>query len=99
MGMCFRWVMSHDEASPEVSYIGSSEVCERLKIDRGTLTRWIQLGKITPAGKLPGSNGAYLWDPEYIDRLAAARRAEQWRQLPAYTDPADPRAPGHKNAS
>ena len=65
--------MQHDEAHSEVpQFIGSSEVCKRLRIDRGTLTRWIQLGRIKPAGKLPGPNGAYLWDPAYIDQLADA---------------------------
>lgn len=94
-----------NEDEPQVAeFIGSTEVCRRLGIDRGTLTRWIQLGHITPSGKLPGSSGAYLWDPAYIDRVVDARRTEeeraeraaQWRNLPAYTDPADPRAPGHK---
>lgn len=65
--------MQHDEAPNEVpQFIGSADVCKRLGIDRGTLTRWIQLGRIKPAGKLPGANGAYLWDPVYIDALAAA---------------------------
>jgi len=74
--------MSNDETLPEVRYIGSSDVCERLGIDRGTLTHWIQAGKIKPSGKLPGPNGAYLWDPTYIngivlDRAAARVAAER----------------------
>jgi predicted site-specific integrase-resolvase len=74
--------MSNDETAFEVRFIGSSDVCERLGIDRGTLTHWIQAGKIKPAGKLPGPNGAYLWDPKYIngivlDRAAARLAAER----------------------
>ncbi len=60
-----------------VQFIGSTEVCKRLGIDRGTLTRWIQLGRITPAGKLPGPSGAYLWDPAYIDRFVAQRAGDE----------------------
>jgi hypothetical protein len=62
-----------NEQEPQVAeFIGSTEVCKRLDIDRATLTRWIQLGRIKPSGKLPGVSGAYLWDPAYIDALAAA---------------------------
>lgn len=92
-----------DEAQPKPTLIGSGEVCERLGIERSTLIRNVQLGRIEYAAKMPGKSGAYLFDPAYIDRLVqerhAGERAEQWRNLPAYTDPADPRAPGHKNAS
>lgn len=58
-----------------VRMIDSTEVCVRLGIDRGTLTRWIQLGRIQPAGKMPGVSGAYLWDPKYINGLAIERAA------------------------
>lgn len=96
--------MHNDEASQVPQLIGSAEVCTRLEISRSTLQLRIQLGEIQPAGKMPGKSGAYLFDPMYIDRLVEdrrteaerAERAEQWANLPAYTDPADPRAPGHK---
>lgn len=96
--------MSNDDAQqspPEL--IGSADVCALLGIERSTLIRWVQLGQVKYTIKMPGKSGAYLFDPEYIARLVEAQnaeqRAEQWRNLPAYTDPADPRAPGHKNAS
>ena len=47
--------------------IGSAEVCERLGIDRSTLSRWVAAGKITPALKLPGRRGAFLFDPAIAD--------------------------------
>lgn len=75
--MCFGSAMHRNDetppAPPEARYIGSTEACTRLRIDRATLTRWIQSGSITPAGKLEGPNGAYLWDPEYINRLVIDR--------------------------
>lgn len=93
--------MSHDDATqqkPEL--IGSADVCALLGIERSTLIRWVQLGQVTAAIKMPGKSGAYLFDSEYIAGLVEAkegeRRAEQWRELPAYTDPADPRAPGQQ---
>lgn len=97
--------MSNDDAAqqkpPEL--IGSADVCARLGIERSTLIRRVQLGHVKIAAKMPGKSGAYLFDPEYIDRLVEAQNAEQrreqWANLPPYTDPADPRAPGHKNAS
>lgn len=51
----------------------SAEACARLNIDRSTLTRWVAAGKITPAYKLDGLRGAYLFSPVDVDRLVAAR--------------------------
>lgn len=50
----------------------SAETAERLGIDRGTLTRWVQAGRIEPAMKLPGKNGPALFDPAAVDELAAS---------------------------
>lgn len=51
----------------------SAEVCERLGIDRSTLTRWVRRGLITPTYKFPHRNGAMLFDPVDVERLAADR--------------------------
>lgn len=53
--------------------IGSAEACERLGIDRSTLTRRVARGEITPAQKLPGETGPFLFEPAEIDRAAEAR--------------------------
>ena len=52
----------------------SVEAAERLGIDRGTLTRWVQAGRITPAMKLPGKNGPALFDPAEVERVRAESR-------------------------
>lgn len=49
----------------------SREVCERLTIDRSTLTRWVAAGRIEPAMKLDGIRGAYLFNRADVERLAA----------------------------
>lgn len=67
-----------NDGEHELNFIGSAEVCARLDIDRSTLIRRVQLGRIQYAAKLPGKSGAYLFDPEYINRLvidAATSRA------------------------
>ena len=51
----------------------SAEVCARLNIDRSTLTRWVASGKISPAYKLEGLRGAYLFAPADVDRIASTR--------------------------
>lgn len=51
----------------------SPEVCELLGIDRSTLTRRVQAGRIEPAFKLPGRNGAYVFDRATVEALAAER--------------------------
>lgn len=63
--------MSNDDAPQVPQLIGSAEVCARLGISRSTLQLRIQLREIQPAGKMPGKSGAYLFDPHYIDGLAA----------------------------
>ena len=57
--------------------IGSAEACERLGIDRSTLTRRVARGEITPLQKLPGETGAYIFDAAEIERarLADAEKA------------------------
>lgn len=49
--------------------LSSAQVCETLTIDRSTLTRWVAAERIVPAHKLPGVTGAYLFDPDEVDRL------------------------------
>lgn len=66
--MWFGYAMSNNEPH-ELNLIGSAEVCARLDIDRSTLIRRIQMGRIQYATKLPGKSGPYLFDPTYINRL------------------------------
>lgn len=51
----------------------SAEVCATLRIDRSTLVRWVQAGRLAPAFKYPARNGAYLFDREPIEALATER--------------------------
>lgn len=67
--------MSNEEGQPNL--IGSAEVCIRLGIERSTLIRWVQLGRIEHVTKMPGKSGAYLFDAEYIDRLVIQRGEQQ----------------------
>lgn len=51
--------------------IGSREACQILQnIDRATLSRWVKDGKLPLAGKLPGKNGAMLFNRDDVERLA-----------------------------
>lgn len=55
--------------------IGSAEACELLRIDPSTLSRWVAQSKITPAQKLPGKTGPFLFEREEIEQLAAGQAA------------------------
>ena len=59
------------------NFLGSSEVCERIGIDRSTLTRWIQTGRIAYVQKLPGATGVYLFDPVEVERARADYQADK----------------------
>jgi predicted site-specific integrase-resolvase len=65
-----RRTQSDDEA-----LIGSTESCRILNVDKTTLARWAAMGRIVPAHKLPGRNGAYLFRRGDIKDLAAQREA------------------------
>lgn len=51
--------------------LSTVEACERIGIDRSTLSRWIKFGEAEPAMRLPGKTGAYLFTVAEVDRLAA----------------------------
>jgi predicted site-specific integrase-resolvase len=48
---------------------GSAELCERLGINRSTLSRWVKDGTATPAMRLPGKTGAFLFTEAEVIRL------------------------------
>lgn len=52
-------------------YLTSAQVCERLNIDRSTLSRWVAAHRITAATKLPGLRGAFLFRPAEVERVKA----------------------------
>lgn len=57
--------------SPPV-LLNSAEACALLgDIDRSTLSRWVALGRITPAAKLPGLRGPFLFDRAEVERVKA----------------------------
>lgn len=55
--------------------IGSAEACSILGVDRSTLVRMVQAGRLVAATKLPGPSGAYLFDRETVEQLAEQRAA------------------------
>jgi excisionase family DNA binding protein len=57
--------------------IPTSEVCDLLKVDRATISRWVNHRdpKITPAVKLPGTNGAYLFRRSDVEALLSEHQA------------------------
>ncbi len=60
----------------DAAVINTAEACERLGgINRSTLKRWVDDGKVTALRKLPGDTGGYLFDAAEIDRVLAAEKA------------------------
>lgn len=56
-----------------VVQIGSAEACALLGINRSTLVRMVKGDRLTPAMKLPGASGAYVFDRADVEALAAER--------------------------
>lgn len=51
--------------------MGAGEASERLGVSRDTLTRMIARGVITKAAKMRGVSGAWIFDRDEIEQLAA----------------------------
>ena len=58
------WAMHTDEL------LTSADACRELSIDRSTLSRWVASGRLTPAVKLPGIRGPFLFTPAAIKAAA-----------------------------
>lgn len=50
--------------------IGAATAADLLGIERSTLTRWIQRGRIKPITQLDGARGAYVFDRSDVLSLA-----------------------------
>lgn len=57
--------------------ISSADAAELLGIDRSTLSRWVQAGRLAPVLKMPGLRGPALYDRTAVLALAAAAPAEE----------------------
>jgi predicted site-specific integrase-resolvase len=59
-----------------VTLIGADEAGTILGVDRSTITRWAQAGKLAPIAQLFGRTGALLFAREDIEALAVGARTE-----------------------
>lgn len=60
--------------------LSTAEAAEVIGVERSTLTRWVQLGRMTEAHKVEGANGIRLFDEDEVERVRkeyAAERAEK----------------------
>lgn len=50
--------------------LGTVEAAEVIGVERSTLSRWIDSGRISYLRKLPGKNGAVLFARDEVERVA-----------------------------
>jgi len=60
---------------PNEALLTSPEVASRLGCSVRTVHRLVKDSRLHPAHKLPGPNGAFLFDADAVERIAAARAA------------------------
>lgn len=58
---------------PAHNLVTAAEAAETLGVDRSTLTRWAQAGRITEHIKVPGLRGPRLFERAEVERVAAER--------------------------
>jgi excisionase family DNA binding protein len=73
--------------SPPTPVLSTPEVSHILGISIRTVQRRVEAGELRALRKMPGPNGAYLFDPSDVDAYRAARAAEQ-KQEPALAEQA-----------
>lgn len=56
--------------------IGTAEAAALLGIERSTLSRWVALGRLQPTYRLPGPNGAMLYDRTDVEALRDRLKTE-----------------------
>lgn len=56
-------------------HLTTAEVAERLGLTPAAVSYRVRHGQLTPAAKAPGVRGAYLFDPDEVDRLLEQRKA------------------------
>jgi hypothetical protein len=61
--------------SAHANLVGSAEVCAMFQINRRTLTRWVDQGRIKPIAKLPGLRGGYVFDRSTLPIKKGGRAA------------------------
>jgi excisionase family DNA binding protein len=57
--------------------ITTAVAARRLGINRTTLTRWVQVGRIKPAMIVPGYRGHFLFSPQSVDELLDELEAQK----------------------
>lgn len=63
---------------PTTDLLGTVEAADLIGVERSTLSRWMATGRIAAAMKLPGRNGAVLFERSEVDRVAAAYAAGEY---------------------
>lgn len=58
-------------------YLTTQEVAVALEKSVSAVQLNVQLGRLTPAMKLPGKRGAYLFDRDYIQALVQAGTSDE----------------------
>jgi len=54
---------------PTHNLMTTAQVAEALLVSRWTVTRWVESGRLAPVHRMPGRNGAMLFDALEVDRL------------------------------
>lgn len=58
---------------PKIEHCTIAQAAEVLKVDRATVRRMVEDGRLTALTKLPGKTGAYLLEPAAVEALAEER--------------------------
>ena len=72
-----RCSMPNTVCMPNDKLLSTAKAAAALNVDRSTLTRMVQSGKVKPAVRGDGLRGALFFYPSEIRRALARMRAEQ----------------------
>jgi DNA-binding transcriptional MerR regulator len=69
-------VPKNSTPTDEMDLVATAEVAALCGVNHRTVNRWVESGRLTPAGKVPGLTGAHFFHREDALRLKATRPTE-----------------------
>lgn len=69
--------MADGTLPPDTILLATVEAADAIGVERSTLSRWIESGRIAAAHKLPGKNGAHLFALAEVERVRDEYAAER----------------------
>lgn len=60
---------------PPADFLATSEVADHFGVDRSTVTRWVEQGRLEAAHKNPGRTGSFVFKRDVVEAFTPPEQA------------------------